>query len=276
MTSQFDTGKANVSIVIPVFNQLAYTQGCVESLNRAGIADGQIIIVNNASTDGTKEFLATRPEIRTIHNSKNLGCGPAWTQGAKASTFTWTVVMNNDVLVPPGCMEGLVAFAEKEGFDVVSPAWCGWEMDYDFAAHAVEFMERMKGVSRRGVVSGSFFMVHRRVFDAIGYFNDFGGFEDDDFFRRVLRAGFKMATTGGAFYHHFGMVTQKSIPSEQVMAKVYERRARYRRETGLTWHKRKMRQVKQRILSAWWRHTELWRFGHTLHEQRKDGRWIYL
>ncbi len=72
----------DVSIVIPVFNQLAYTTNCLKSLNAAGIADSQIIIVNNASTDGTTEFLADRPQIRTINNPENRGSGFAWTKGS--------------------------------------------------------------------------------------------------------------------------------------------------------------------------------------------------
>ena len=73
---------SNISLVIPVFNQLHYTRQCLDSLNRAGVADGQIIIVNNASTDGTAEFLANRPQIRTINNPENRGCGFAWQHSA--------------------------------------------------------------------------------------------------------------------------------------------------------------------------------------------------
>ena len=91
MTSSSDTGKAKIAIVIPVFNQLHYTRQCVASLNRAGVADAQIIIVNNASTDGTAEFLAAHPEIRVVSNKTNIGCGPAWTQGARLSSAEWTV-----------------------------------------------------------------------------------------------------------------------------------------------------------------------------------------
>jgi GT2 family glycosyltransferase len=270
----------DVTITIPVFNQIHYTAQCLEGLKRASIADEQIIVVDNGSTDGTAEFLAARPQIRVIHNLKNLGCGAAWTQGAQASTSTWTVVMNNDVLVPPGCMEGLVKFAEREHLDIVSPATCGGEMDYDFAAHAAGFMERMKGVSRRGVAHGVCFMVHRCVFDAIGYFDSdpkLGGYEDDAYFRRARRAGLRLAMTGHAFLHHFGSITQKSIKAaSQDKIKSLGDREYYRRKTGQTWPKRKLHQIKQGIRSAWWKHSELWRFGRTLHEKRQEGRWKYF
>jgi len=268
------------AITIPVFNQLHYTAQCLESLARAGIAEARIVVVNNGSSDGTAELLAAHPQIRAIHNSKNLGCGPAWTQGARASTSRWTVVMNNDVLVPSGCMEGLVDFAEKESLDIVSPATCGGDMDYDFAAHAAEFMKQMKGVARRGVAHGVCFMVHRRVLDAIGYFDGdpkLGGYEDDEYFRRARRAGMRLAMTGSAFLHHFGSVTQKSIKvASPGKIKNLGDREYYRRKYGLTWPKRKVVQLRNGLRRAWWKHSEMWRFGRTLHSKRSQGEWRYL
>lgn len=269
---------ADIAVVIPVFNQLHFTQNCVDSLNRAGVADSQIIIVNNGSTDGTKEFLASRPDIRAIHNETNRGCGGAWSQGSRAANATWTVVLNNDVLVPPGCLEGLKKFAEGKKVDVVSPAMCEGECDYDWRAYAAEFMTKMKTVRRNQIAHGVCFMVHRRVFEAVGFFDEdprLGGYEDDEFFRRAMRAGFRLAMTGAAFLHHFGSVTQKSMKSEQVMAKVFERRAYYRKKSGQTWIKRKLIHLRNGIRDRWWRASEKKRFGHTLKERRLAGRWEF-
>lgn len=266
----------DVSIVIPVFNQLAYTRQCLESLGRAGVADGQIIVVNNASTDGTASFLARRPEIRTIHNPENRGCGFAWTQGAQLSDTTWTVVMNNDVLVPPGCLEGLISFAEGEKFDIVSPAMCEGEADYDFPTHAADFMRRLKDTYRGDVAHGVCFMVHRRVFEAIGYFDSdpkLGGYEDDEYFRRARGARLRLAMTGRAFLHHFGSITQKSIQAKNgPKRKSLGDRDYYRRKTGQTWLKRKIHQARQIVRGARWKRAELKNHGRTLWEKRADGR----
>jgi GT2 family glycosyltransferase len=279
MTSLLNVGKAKIAIVIPVFNQLHYTQACVDSLNRAGVTDAQIIIVNNASTDGTREFLATRPEIRAIHNDANRGCGFAWSQGSKISKATWTIVANNDILVPPGCLEGLVHFAEEKQFDVVSPALCEGEADYDWLAYAADFMRRMTPARRQDVASGVFFMVHRRVFDAIGFFDEdpkLGGYEDDEFFRRARRAGFRLAITGRAYCHHFGGTTQKSIKASLNQPKIsLGDRTYYRQKTGQTWGKRKWNQLKQTVRGNWWKISERLRYGHTLHETRIAGKWGY-
>ena len=279
MNQPFDIGPAKVAITIPVFNQLHYTSTCLESLGCAGITDPQIIVVNNASTDSTKEFLATRPQIRAIHNDINHGCGFAWNQGAKLSQATWTIIANNDILVPPGCLENLVNFAEEEKIDVASPAMCEGEADYDWRAYAADYMRIMRSVCRLDVASGSFFMVHRRVFNSIGFFDEdpkLGGYEDDEFARRARRHGFRLAITGRAYYHHFGGTTQKSIKASLKQPNMsLGDRTYYRKKTGQTWGKRKLNQIRQAVRVNCWKHSERIRFGHTLHEKRIAGKLLY-
>lgn len=268
-TSSPGPDQAQLAIVIPVFNQLHYTRQCVDTLNRAGVADDQIIIINNASTDGTAEFLAAHPQIQAVNNEGNVGCGPAWTQGAKLSAAEWTLVLNNDVLVPAGCFEGLISFAVENQYDIVCPAMREGEADYDWQTHAADFMKKMRDVRRDDIGHGVGFMVHRRVFEKIGYFNNFGGYEDDDFFRRARSAGFRQAMTGRAWLHHFGSVTQKSTKFKVVMTR--EHRDRYRQVIGRNWLQRKIHQWKQSLRGWRWRQTELRQHGNTLWERRRGG-----
>jgi N-acetylglucosaminyl-diphospho-decaprenol L-rhamnosyltransferase len=271
---------ADIGIVIPVFNQVRYTRMCLDSMRDAGVSDDCIIAVDNGSTDETGAFLASRPRIRVLRNETNRGCGAAWTQGSQAAApAKWTVVLNNDVLIPPGWLEGLVSFAEHGNFHVVSPAMCNGEADYDVAAHARDFMARMAAVRRRGVASGVCFIVHRRVFDASGYFDDdprLGGYEDDEFFRRCRAAGFRLAITGRAFLHHFGSMTQNAMKAEiQQPESSLGDRAYYRQKYGLTWHKRQRGRWRERILAAWWRASERLRHGRTLISDRRDGAFVW-
>ena len=183
--------------------------------------------------------------------------------------------MNNDVLVPPDCIEGLISFAGEKQFDIVSPAMCEGEANYDLAACAPDFMRRMRDAFRREVAHGVAFLVHRRVFEAIGYFDSdpkLGGYEDDEYFRRARGAGFQIAITGRAFLHHFGSITQKSIQaSASRMRKSLGDREYYRRKTGQTWSRRKVHQIKHAARTAWWKRSELKNFGRTLWEKRVNG-----
>jgi GT2 family glycosyltransferase len=143
------------------------------------------------------------------------------------------------------------------------------EADYDWQSHAAEFMKKMKDVRREDIAHGVCFMVRRKVFETIGYFNNFGGYEDDDFFNRARQAGFRLAVTGRAFLHHFGSVTQKGMKGREVMSR--ERRLRYRQAIGQTWLKRKIHQLNQSLRGRRWKQSELRRYGNTLRERRVGG-----
>jgi N-acetylglucosaminyl-diphospho-decaprenol L-rhamnosyltransferase len=267
----------DVTIVIPVFNQLHYTRQCLHSLNASGCVDEMIVVVNNASTDGTAEFLSRSPGLRVIQNSENRACAAAWNQGFLASRTEWALFLNNDVVLPPGWLENLLAFAEKEKADIASPAMGEGELDYDLAAYARKFTGRMKTVQRRNTANGACFLVRRRVFEAIGNFDESfcrGGNEDDDFFLRARLAGFKLATTGGAYIHHFGDVTQSAV--RQTFGLSREETIRYfRAKWKINWLQRRWARMQRKLISAWRKWSELSRHGHTLRERRRNGRTLY-
>jgi GT2 family glycosyltransferase len=267
------------TIVIPVFNQARYTGLCLDSLRASGVSDSQIVVVDNASTDHTAGLLSERPGLNVIRNDRNRGCGYAWNQGVRARPAPWTLLLNNDVLAPAGWLEGLLGFVEEHPFDIVSPALCNGEKDYDLEAFAREFMRKMARVKRAGTASGVCFMVRQRVFDAGGPFDDdprLGGYEDDEFFRRSRQAGFRLATTGRSFLHHFGSVTQKAIKAgrEKPRSSLGDR-AYYRQKYGLTWLKRHRWRLKSQILNAWWSRSERIRFGCTLVSDRQGGAFLW-
>src|SRR5579859_4123400 len=241
----------DVAIVIPVYNHWQLTAVCLNSLRDAGIPASAIVVVDNASTDETAARLAARPGINVIRNQSNRGCSGAWNQGVRAFPATWTVLLNNDVVVPHGWLEGMLAFAEKEGVDVVSPATCQGEQDYDIAGFARDYMRKMAGAKRVGVAFGFCFMVHKRVFEKAGLFDDdlrLGGYEDDEFFRRSRQAGFKLGVTGRSFLHHIGSATQLALKADRHAAKVsLGDRRYYRKKYGLTWFKRQHLRWREKI-----------------------------
>jgi N-acetylglucosaminyl-diphospho-decaprenol L-rhamnosyltransferase len=270
----------DVTFVIPVFNELDYTTQCLESLNRAGVPDAAIVIVDNGSTDGTREFLAGRPNLRVLCNPTNLGCSHAWNMGVQASTSAWTMILNNDVIVAPGLCEGLIGFAEEEHCDIVSPALGEGEMDYPFEAFAKSFLATMGSACRCGLAVGCSFMVHRRVFETVGLFDTkvgLAGNEDEDFFRRAQRAGFRLGMTGRAYLHHFGSVTQRSVKagmgipnSARLSDPVY-----FRKKHRITWLRRQINRRQEKLRNALWRWNERRRFGMTLRMHRQGGAWLH-
>ncbi len=269
-----------ISIVIPAFNQVDYTRLCIESLLPTLPEESEIIIIDNASSDGTAEYLGQHPRLRIISNRENLGCAKAWNQGLEASGFEWIVISNNDVIFSPQWLRGLLGFAREKGFDIVSPAFREGGYDYDIETYSADFVSRMGGVFRSGVAQGICFMISRKVVDGIGMFDEnfmIGQFEDADFFRRARSAGFRLATTGRSFVHHFGSVTQKAIRGKKASSP-YERqnRAYYRKKYGLTFWKRLVERRRSRFSSCRWRLSERTLHGHTLIEKNMDGKLRYF
>ena len=94
-------------VVIPVLNELRYTAQCVESLLAHGTPAEAILVIDNGSSDETPQWLATRPEIRSLRNRVNLGCGGAWTQGSLLARpdDEWVILLNNDIVAPAHTIE---------------------------------------------------------------------------------------------------------------------------------------------------------------------------
>src|ERR1700712_3679271 len=153
------------TVVIPVLNQLHYTQQCVQSLLDGGTPAAAIMVIDNGSSDDTPKWLASQPSLPSVHNAVNLGCGGAWTQGSLLAASEWVVLLNNDVIVAPGAIDAMLAAADRDSLDVVSLSLVEGPLDYDFAAHAVAFVQAMKGTVRRGWFHGVCFAVRRRVFE---------------------------------------------------------------------------------------------------------------
>lgn len=269
-----------ITIVIPLYNQLKFTKLCLDSLRTYGADGADLLLIDNGSSDGTSEYLTSCSDVAAITNRENLGCAGAWNQGVRQSSYEWLLFLNNDVLVSPGWLDGLLAFAEEERVDIVSPAIREGEYNYDIDAYSREFVAKMATFARRGVADGICFMVRRQVFETIGLFDEnfrIGQFEDTDFFRRAKAAGFRLGITGRSFIHHFGSVTQDSIrKSKKVRPYEAENRSYYRKKWHLTWWRR----FWERRLARWrelgWRTAERLSHGHTLREKWLGGRLRYF
>lgn len=268
----------NFRIVIPVLNQLRYTQQCVESLLANGVPAPSLLVIDNASTDETPVWLAQRSDIRSIRNPVNLGCGAAWTQGAFADIEApWVVLLNNDVVMAHNTVEAMLAAAQRHQLDVVSPAMVEMDLDYDLAEFTQRFTAEMAGVVRRDWFHGVAFAVRREVFHRIGYLDTdrlLFGREDTEFLFRCQRNGVPVGTVGAAVLHHFGSITQSAMKREQGLKEFGDHRYLYAR-LGLSWWGRQMYKLERKRRTKNWSEQELRDHGMTMHMQRRDGQWIH-
>jgi GT2 family glycosyltransferase len=257
------------SLVIAVWNQLDYTKRCLESIERCTAAPYELIVVDNGSSDGTREFLQT-VKGRVITNEKNLGCARAWNQGIRASRGEVVGILNNDIVVTPGWLEGLLAFMRETGHGLVSPSAREGRLDYDLDEYARGFVRDCAGAARQGDMYGACMLIRRDVIERVGQFDEgflYGGCEDIDFWWRMKQAGYSVGMTGSVLIHHFGMVTQDAVKSKETRAHVKGNVAHFQTKWNRTvrgnWFQRRW----EGIRTTWMRRFERLRYGHTLVEK---------
>jgi GT2 family glycosyltransferase len=100
-----------LSVIIPLFNNLALTRACVDSLQAtlpAGLAH-EIILIDDGSTDGTRDWLATlAPPFRVVLNERNLGFAVTNNRAAAPAHGDFLALLNNDLVLLPGWFEPLL------------------------------------------------------------------------------------------------------------------------------------------------------------------------
>ena len=258
----------HVSLVIPVYNQLIHTMQCLESILRLPDKGDELIVVDNASTDGTSEYLKS-VGVTVISNATNLGCAKAWNQGIQATRGEVVGILSNDIVVTPGWLPALLRFMEQAGHGIASPAMREGPLDYELDPYAAEFTTACQKATRPGLL-GPCMLVRRDVFEKIGLFDEgfsYGGCEDIDFLWQAQQAGITAAVTGSAFIHHFGMVTQNAVKRSESNAYAAQNLAHFQRKWGRTvrgnWLQRRWVDMRE----TWTERFERFRYGHALVER---------
>jgi|HubBroStandDraft_1064217.scaffolds.fasta_scaffold00277_20 GT2 family glycosyltransferase len=115
LTPQAQAGPARVSVVIVVWNAKHYVVECLESLREhCAKVCSEVIVVDNASTDGTPELIAEMfPEFRLIRNPDNLGFAKANNIGIAESSGDYLCLVNSDVKFLDDCISPMVRYLSE-------------------------------------------------------------------------------------------------------------------------------------------------------------------
>ncbi|MHB1293898.1 MAG: glycosyltransferase family 2 protein [Anaerolineae bacterium] len=111
MMSDRASGTLNprASVVIPNWNGMSLLRPCLDSLRRQTTRDFEVIVVDNASTDGSQAALAAEyPEVRVLAQTRNLGFAAGCNVGIAAARGDVLVMLNNDTEADPAWLAALL------------------------------------------------------------------------------------------------------------------------------------------------------------------------
>ncbi|MFS1512897.1 glycosyltransferase [Chengkuizengella sp. SCS-71B] len=211
-------------------NQLPYTKKCIESIRKnTSSLHYELIVVDNASNDGTLDYLNEQTDLRVISNQENVGYSKANNQGVKIAVGDVIVFLNNDTVVTQGWLQSLVsALYSKEKIAMVGPVTNNDNINgiqkikvhynqdtleglSEFSeSHCAQHANRNKKVLR---LVGFALACKKEVLNKIGLFDEafgIGNFEDDDLCLRMLIKGYELRIVQDCFVHHFGSITFKN------------------------------------------------------------------
>ena len=111
-----------VSVCIPVFNGAPFIGAAIESLLRQSFSDFELIVVDNASTDGTVAVVESfrDPRLRLIRNATNIGAEGNWNLAVRECRGEWVKLLCADDLLYPDCL--VTQVAAVSGVDAASVA----------------------------------------------------------------------------------------------------------------------------------------------------------
>ena len=238
-----------VSIGIVSFNNRELTELCLESIAHHTIHPSyEIVVVDNASTDGSREWLeqeaVKRPNLRLIANDTNRGFGAACNQAFAEAAGEILCFLNNDTVVTRGWLSAMVrTLASSPQAGLVGPSSNGVAnearvepayTDLDgLREWAGDFVWRHDGESFSIPMLALYCAALRReVWEEVGGIDErfeIGLFEDDDLSRRIRRAGYDILCLREAWVHHFQEASFGALPKEEY-ARIFEANRRRCRE----------------------------------------------
>ncbi len=243
------------SIIVVTHNGLAYTKMCLTTLFGCGWhRDDELIIVDNASSDGTPDYLSElarlNPFVRILLNRENRGFARANNQGLAIATGEVLILLNNDTLLLPGWSDGLLRRLRDPGIGLVGPVTnrtCNEaqvDAPYRTFGEVQQFARAYTAAhngqsAELGMLAMFCAAMRRDVFDRVGVLDEqfeIGMFEDDDYARRVRAAGYSIVCADDVFVHHFGQGSLGELCVSGEYDRVLEaNRRRFEQKWGVTW-----------------------------------------
>jgi GT2 family glycosyltransferase len=217
-----------IGIICVALNCLEYSKQTLDSIQTSH--PYEIIFIDNGSTDGTKEWLNTRPDIISIKNPIVSGLAACWNLGIKRAInddCDLFFVINNDMVLAKNTIDNLVKKIKTEKYVMVTGV-----NDQSITPDKMKDIEKEYDENEPDNEHPDFscFMINKDCIEKIGLFDEnmlVAYFEDSDFHARIALANEKAVSTVSGTYYHLCSQTIKNNPH---LKKIIEEAFKHNRE----------------------------------------------
>jgi GT2 family glycosyltransferase len=232
------SGATILSVIIVNWNTRDYLESCLSSIHEASsVLDPEVIVVDNASSDGSVQMVRNRfPDDRLVPNRTNRGFAGGVNDGLAVSHGEYILVLNPDIVLRQGVVEGLITFLEEHPdcgavmpvlrnqdgtvqkgyvrrlptlmqvflFTTVLQQWA--RRNQNLVNRYLEAPQGECDVTEVEQIPGAFLMTTREVLSSVGTFDEAYRlfFEDVDWCSRAREKGFKLMMLSSLEVTHVG------------------------------------------------------------------------
>ena len=212
--------KRKTSIILLTYNNFHYTKDCIESIRRYTEKDSyEIIVVDNASTDETKDWLKEQEDIKMLLKQENVGFPKGCNLGISlAEKENDILLLNNDTIVTKNWLSNLQkCLHSKKDIGAVG-AISNHDANLQGASFTYQDFEKMQELAAKNNQSdpnkweekacliGYCMLIKREVINKLqGLDEEYspGYIEDNDLSLQIISLGYRLMLCHDAFIHHY-------------------------------------------------------------------------
>ena len=230
---------SKITAVVVTFNRLKLLQRVIASLQKQSVHIHDIIIVNNGSTDGTKEWLDKQNKLHIIHQ-ENVGGSGGFYRGIQEASKTecdWIWCMDDDVFPSEHCLENLLIYASKDSkIGIACPHRLMSGKTFTGEAKTLNLSNPFKDMHDNGLmpedveanetvdIVGMAFegpLIKKEVVEKIGLPNKelFILYDDTDYSYRTILEGYRVIVVRDALMDKYDFQSQSSYREDKIKNK---------------------------------------------------------
>ena len=194
-----------VSIVIPTCNRLSRLRRGLEQIRRNVSVSYEVIVVDGASTDGTRPFLDTQTDLRVILEPHREGAVKAFNKGFRSARGRYVMWLNDDAYPLVGSVEAAMSMLESHDSIGMVAFYHDWDRRRNVLDSVTRDGRTYSIYNVRGYPYANFGLLSRTLLKKVGYADEryyFFGFDPDLSLKVQREAGLHVVGCRDALVHH--------------------------------------------------------------------------